>query len=70
MTEFQKYILKNHPDPDGLVGNIDVFDQMCRLAESYRSESTLKIFNHHVIDKIRNSQTYSEVRRYLGEILK
>ena len=35
MTEFQKYILINHPDPDSLIGTVHAFDQICRLAESY-----------------------------------
>jgi len=35
MNEFEKYILDNHPDPDGLVGNLGVYTQMVRLAEGY-----------------------------------
>jgi len=35
MTEFQKYILKNHPDPDSLLEIEDKFEQMCRLATNF-----------------------------------
>ena len=42
------------------------------LQTQQQSEATniLKIFTHYVIDKIRNSHTDAEVRRYLSEILK
>jgi len=35
MTEFEKYILENHPDPDILTIDLRVFDQMCRLATKF-----------------------------------
>jgi len=40
----KKYILNNHPDPDTLLSDIKIFDQMCRLAENYaKSKSSLVI---------------------------
>jgi len=39
MTEFEQYILNNHPDPDTLlVLDSDVFKQMCKLATEYAKE--------------------------------
>lgn len=43
MTEFQRYILENHPDPDSLLEIGDKFEQMCRLAEGYAQKQVKKL---------------------------
>jgi len=43
MTEFQKYIIKNHPDPDSLLMAGDKFEQMCRLATKFAEQQVKKL---------------------------
>ena len=50
--------------------NVDAFVLKCSGCVTKSNKDIVKTFNHHVIDKIRNSHTDSEVRRYLGNILK
>jgi len=34
-TGFTEFILENHPDPDALLKDVSIFNQMCKLAELY-----------------------------------
>ena len=59
MTEFQKYILLNHPDPDSLIGTVNAFDQICRLAESY---ALSKVKKHDVLADVSGSFTAEQMK--------
>lgn len=34
-TGFTEFIIENHPDPDALLKDVSIFNQMCKLAELY-----------------------------------
>lgn len=38
MTKFDQYIKENHPDPDWLMENKEVYDEMVRLGDSFKNE--------------------------------
>ncbi len=38
MTDFEKYILKTHPDPDTLLKNESIYNQMKLLCEGFIKE--------------------------------
>lgn len=57
MNEFEKYILDNHPDPDILVADTIVFDQMCKLAENYAQSKVKNLGLFDVIGSLRTCQT-------------
>lgn len=62
---FKKYILKNHTDPDTLVSDIKVFDQMCRLAENYAESKS-----NEVIIKEQRIKTLKETISTMEEHIK
>jgi len=48
MKEFEKYILKVHPDPNSvLIDNLHIWDEICLLAENY-AKSKVKS-NLHIV---------------------
>jgi len=64
---FKKYILKNHPDPDTLVSDIKVFDQMCRLAENYAESKSNEVIIKEQQQKIEQLEKEVESIRIITD---
>ena len=71
MKGFTKFIVKNHPDPDGLIdldsdgGHGRLHTQMCRLAEEYANQRVIEELES-ILDKTQLATKVDSIRSHIA----